>query len=74
MRTARATLHMALACYLSPNPDKQIVYMAQKYKRMTRNSRTAKTMKIIIEHPTPAALVRKVYAESLEGKPLKEAA
>jgi len=68
MNTTRATIHMALACYLSDEPGKAIRQLAKRVRRTTKSARTRATMRTIISSHDPATLVWRVYAESFITK------
>lgn len=63
MNTQQATLHMALAAYLAPDPHEQVRRIAKRVSKRTISKRTKATMQHVISSPVPAAVALYVYEE-----------
>lgn len=64
MKTTRATIHMALACYMSDEPSRAIRQLAKRVRRTTKSARTRATMRTIISSHDPVMLVKRVYNDA----------
>jgi hypothetical protein len=63
MKTHRATLHMALAAYMAPDENEQVLKIAKRVYKRTISKRTKSTMKSVLESNIPASLVLHVYED-----------
>lgn len=57
------TLNMAIAAYLNEYPDTQVRRMAKRYKRLTNDKTTQRTLRTIIKSSQPAKVVKVAYDE-----------
>lgn len=57
------TLNMAIAAYMSIDPNTQVRRMAKRYKKTTTNKTTQRTLRTIIKSSQPALVVKVAYDE-----------
>lgn len=57
------TLNMAIAAYMSRDPNTQVRRMAKRYKKLTTNKTTQRTLRTIIKSSQPALVVKVAYDE-----------
>ena len=57
------TLDMCIAAYIHNDPDAQVRRMAKRYKKLTRNKTTQRTLKTIIKSSRPSLVVMVAYDE-----------
>lgn len=56
-------LNMCIAAYLHKDPDTQVRRMAKRYKRLTNDKTTQRTLRTIIKSSQPAKVVKVAYDE-----------
>jgi hypothetical protein len=61
----RMTIHMALAAYLSDDPHKQIIRMAKRYRRGSKDPKVRRSMKLVMWHPRPVRVIWSVYKKDI---------
>lgn len=54
---------MCIAAYLHKDPDTQVRRMAKRYKRLTNDKTTQRTLRTIIKSSQPAKVVKVAYDE-----------
>lgn len=57
------TLNMTIAAYMSRDPNTQVKRMAKRYKKITTNKTTQRTLRTIIKSSQPALVVKVSYDE-----------
>ena len=57
------TLNMVIAAYMSKDPNAQVRRMAKRYKKITTNKTTQRTLRTIIKSSQPALVVKVAYDE-----------
>ena len=68
MTLTRITIHLYLSTFYSQDEDKQVVSIAKRYLAKTVSPRLKKPLKMIINSPRPAELVRRVYMEQFRSE------
>jgi len=54
---------MTIAAYMSRDPNTQVKRMAKRYKKITTNKTTQRTLRTIIKSSQPALVVKVSYDE-----------
>ena len=57
------TLNMAIAAYMSRDPNTQVRRMAKRYKRLTNDKTAQRVLRTIIKSSQPAKVVKVAYDE-----------
>jgi hypothetical protein len=57
------TLDMCIAAYMHRDPDTQVRRMAKRYKKLTNNKTTQRTLRTIIKSSRPSLVVKVAYDE-----------
>lgn len=57
------TLNMCIAAHLHSDPDTQVRRMAKRYKKLTNDKTTQRTLRTIIKSPRPSLVVKVAYDE-----------